>query len=220
MMAKRNAIIVGVGPGLGLSLTRKFGRKDFSVAMIARRQEALDKYSEILGKEGLTVSGHTADVGDFKDLSQCLGEIIESNGAPNILIYNVSVLNPGSPTDIKPGDLVQDFKINVAGLLVAVQAVLPSIKETENPTILVTGGGLALKPFHEYASLSVGKAGIRSLTGSIAQELKSEGISVGTIIINGMIEKGTHFDPDLIAEEFWKMYQDEERRQESEFIYN
>lgn len=219
-MAKRNAIIVGVGPGLGLSLTRKFGRKDFSVAMIARRQEALDKYSEILGKEGLTVSGHTADVGDFKDLSQCLGEIIESNGAPNILIYNVSVLNPGSPTDIKPGDLVQDFKINVAGLLVAVQAVLPSIKETENPTILVTGGGLALKPFHEYASLSVGKAGIRSLTGSIAQELKSEGISVGTIIINGMIEKGTHFDPDLIAEEFWKMYQDEERRQESEFIYN
>jgi NAD(P)-dependent dehydrogenase (short-subunit alcohol dehydrogenase family) len=219
-MANKNAIIVGVGPGLGLSLAKKFGRKGFSVAMIARRKEALDQYCKILQKEGLKATGHPANVGDFGSLSSAIRSIVEEVGNPTILIYNVSILNPGSPTGIDPAGFVGDFKVNVAGLLVAIQSVLPSLKQSEDPMIMVTGGGLALKPFHEYASLSVGKAGIRSLTGSLAQELKPEGVRVGTIIINGMIEKGTHFDPDLISEEFWKMYQDEGRKQEREFIYN
>lgn len=219
-MKEKLGIIIGVGPGLGLSLTRKFCRKGFKMVMIARRQEALDEYVSDLANEKLKAAGYAADVGDFNSLKNTLNKIHEEQGDCTLLMYNVSILNPGAPSEIDIESFINDFKVNVAGLLAATQVVSPQMEGNNDSMILVTGGGLALNPFYEYASLSVGKAGIRSLTSSIAQELKTKGIRVGSVIINGMIEKGTHFDPDSIAEEFWKLYQDENRKMEKEYIYN
>ena len=56
-MADKLAIIIGVGPGLGFSLTRKFARKGFKMAMVARRQEALDQFTSELAKEDLEAVG-------------------------------------------------------------------------------------------------------------------------------------------------------------------
>ncbi|MFN8277192.1 MAG: hypothetical protein U0T84_06900 [Chitinophagales bacterium] len=40
----------------------------------------------------------------------------------------------------------------------------------------VTGGGFALYPMPEFASLSVGKAGVRNLANSLHQALAEKGI--------------------------------------------
>lgn len=41
---KQTLVIVGAGPQLGLSIAKKFGRNGFRVALIARRQEALERW--------------------------------------------------------------------------------------------------------------------------------------------------------------------------------
>ena len=49
-------VIVGAGPLLGMGLAKKFGREGFAVALVARRQEALDEYvAAVKGKP--TVEG-------------------------------------------------------------------------------------------------------------------------------------------------------------------
>ena len=123
-----------------------------------------------------------------------------------MLLYNAAALRKTPPSGLDPETMVEDFRVNVAGALVAVQKVLPSMQEQKKGTILLTGGGLSLNPYYEYASLSVGKAGIRNLTFSLAQELQPHGIKVGTVTIAGFVKKDTHFDPDKIAEEFWKIH--------------
>ena len=48
-------------------------------------------------------------------------------------------------------------------------------------------------------------------------ELEPRGIFVGTVMVGGSIIPGTHFDPALIAESYWKMYTE---RKDWEVQYN
>lgn len=39
------------------------------------------------------------------------------------------------------------------------------------------------------------------------RELEPKGVPVTTVTVRGAVKSGTHFDPHLIAEEFWKLHQ-------------
>ena len=70
--------------------------------------------------------------------------------------------------------------------------------------ILLTGGGLALHPNAQAASLSLGKVAIRSLAFMLAQELRGTAIRAATVTICGYIQTGSYFDPQRIAEVFYQ----------------
>ncbi|UZJ79273.1 hypothetical protein [Fictibacillus sp. KU28468] len=78
------------------------------------------------------------------------------------------------------------------------------------------GGGLALDPYADYASLAFGKAGIRNLAYSLSQELSDKGIYVGTLTVKGFVKKGTPFSPEHIAATFYTMNQE---RSETEVAF-
>jgi len=218
-MSQGLCIIIGVGPGMGLALARKFSQNGFDIAQLARRQEALESYQSDLEDTGSKVSSYPVDVSDLDKLGQVMDTIYTEQGEAEVLIYNVSVLNPSPPSTLGIQDLITEFKINVASALVCAQKVIPYMEKRKRGKILLTGGGLALKPYYEFTSLGIGKAAMRSLSISLGQELIPKGIHVATVTINGMIEPGTHFDPDKISEEFWKLYKQPPGKQEIEIIY-
>ena len=122
-------------------------------------------YADTLRKEGADARGFPVDAGDFDSLAGALGKIDQELGAPEVLVYNAAVLRRGSPTSLSGDDLLADFRVNVAGALVCARHVAAAMRERKRGTILLTGGGLALSPHPDFASLAVGKAGIRSLAG-------------------------------------------------------
>jgi NAD(P)-dependent dehydrogenase (short-subunit alcohol dehydrogenase family) len=86
-------------------------------------------------------------------------------------------------------------------------------------TILITGGALALEPHAPYASLAIGKAGVRSLALSLAEELEPAGIHVATVTICGYVGSGEPFMPDTIADAYWKLYVQPREAWEREVVY-
>lgn len=93
------------------------------------------------------------------------------------------------------------------------------MKEAKRGTLLFTGGGLALDPLANFASVSLGKAALRNLVFSLAQELTPAGIHVATVTICGMVRPGTHFDPDTIAQSFLALHQQERESWTTELLY-
>jgi short-subunit dehydrogenase len=93
------------------------------------------------------------------------------------------------------------------------------MKKKKKGTILFTGGGLSIEPYVDFASLAIGKAGIRNLTYSLAQECEPLGIHVATVTICGMVEKGTKFDPDKISEKFLELHLQKSGKFETEFMF-
>jgi short-subunit dehydrogenase len=213
ILSDRILLIVGAGQGISLNTARKFGKEGFKVALISRSMESLKKYENQLKNDGIAAKGFTGDALSVESLKNAIEKVIKAHGKIDVLLYNASAGRPGKPTTLSVEQLVEDFKISVAGALTSVKEVIPHM---ENGTILLTGGGLALQPYADYASLAIGKAGIRNLAYSLHQELSPKGIYVGTLTIKGFVQEGTYFSPENIANTFYSMY---ENQSETEIIF-
>ena len=191
------AAVVGIGPGLGAALARRFAAGSYGVLGLARDP------GRLAPEPGVTLQ--RADAADAAALAGAITEGARTaNGAIEVLLYNAyrATMAADGPSSLDPGALVEDFRVNVAGALAAAQAVLPGMLAAGRGTILFTGGGLALDPTGWLAatSLAVGKAGLRSLALSLHAELAPCGVHVGTVTVAGQIQPGTGFDPDRIAD--------------------
>jgi NAD(P)-dependent dehydrogenase (short-subunit alcohol dehydrogenase family) len=218
-MKKSACIIVGFGPGVGFGLAKAFGREGFQLALLSRHPSRhADLLAEIFNA-GFTAKSFAADAGDEKSLLAAIAQTEQELGEAGVLIYNAIAPTFVKPTQLTTDQLVADFRVNVAGALAATRAVLPGMKAHGRGTILFTGGGWALQPWDGAASPSIGKAGIRSLAYTLAQELGGSGIHVGTVTIAGKVAPGTHFDPDKIAEAYLKLHRQPPGKFETEIIY-
>jgi short-subunit dehydrogenase len=218
-MSQKICAIVGFGTGVSTGVARAFGKEGYTLALVARNFSKLEDNAQSLKTMDYRVQAFAADAGNETDLVQAFAQIRTELGDPSVLVYNAAAFTPGNPSSLNGEALISDFRVNVAGALIAVQQVLPAMQASGQGTILLTGGGLALNPFAGASSLAIGKAGIRSLAFSLAQELQGSGIHVGTVTICGTVEPGTHFDPDAIAQCYLDLHHQSPESWQTEIIY-
>lgn len=216
---EKMCVIVGFGAGNGLSLAKAFGNEGHKLALIARSRAKQEKNLAELEAAGFTTNFFEADAADPVGLSSAFARVREELGDPTVLIYNAFAMRMAAPSKTTPDDLLADLRTNVAGALTATREVLPAMRAAKSGTILFTGGGFALDPLPQFASVGAGKAALRNLALSLAKELKPEGIHVGTVTICGMVKAGTHFDPAKIAEKFLELHRQPADSFEAEILY-
>lgn len=216
-MSKPLLVIIGAGPGVSAGVARRFGKEGFRIVLAARRAEALETYTKELAEVGIEAYSITADAADPVSLIAAFETIEQKYGEPDVLVYNAAVISMVKPTNLTESQLLDEFKVNVVGALTSAKQVIPGMITRKRGTLLFTGGGLALAPSAAVSSLSIGKAGIRSLTFTLAEELKPHGIYVGTVTIAGYVAKNSYYDPDAIAEQYWLLHTN---RNETEFLFS
>ena len=198
--------VVRMGPGIGMSLARRFAAEGYKLGLIARRGSKLGEFADALELDGFKTHPVVADVAKPAQLQAAIRDIERTLGPVEVLIYNAFMSKPGAASELGRGDLEAALQVNLMGALQAAQLVIPSMRVRKRGSLLFTGEGLALRPSAELAALSVGKAALRALAGSLALELAPDGIHVATVTIRGLVKAGTAFDPDLIAEKFWELH--------------
>ncbi len=220
MEKKKIITIVGMGPGNGMGIARKFGKERFTVAMISRNEEKLQKLQGELKKDNIDSYYFVGDASIEDSLKNSLQKLKEKVGNTDVLIYNAARLKMRNILDERFESLVTDFKVNVAGVLTAVQEVLPAMQAKKEGTILVTGGHLGIEPHKEFASLSVGKGALINLVKTLAAELTPQNIHVASVIICGIIEpEDVKYNPSAIAENYWKLYTQKKEDFKVEILY-
>ena len=197
-MAKPLAVILGAGPGIGLATARHFSLEGFRVAAVARPGDDLSAFPE-----GLALG---ADLAQEARLLEALAAIEAWGGLPSVLVYNASAGTRGPAADLEPAQARADLQVNVASALTGAQWALPAMRARGRGTLLFTGGGLGLKPKAGMASGSLGKAALRSLALSFAEELEPEGIHAATLTICGFVQPGTALSPERVAQGLWELH--------------
>lgn len=212
--------IIGTGPGIGHAVALAFAHEGYDLALLARHPQRLhDTCAEIRKKTGREARAYAADAGDEAGLQAALAAVREDFGDPEVLVFNAATAQVGRPTTVPVARLLEEFRINVAGALVAARDVAPAMIKRKRGTILFTGGGFAYEPAANYASLSLGKAALRSLTYTLAQELGQHGIHVATVTVHGFVQTGTHFDPQRIAKAYLELHRQPKGHFDTEKIY-
>jgi short-subunit dehydrogenase len=199
------ALIVGVGPGLGISLARRFGREGFALTIAGRNQDKLTGFAEQLRGEGITVDTAIADAADPKAFQASLQELAATI-TPTVVVYNAAIIAADNVLTSDIDYLITNYNIDAFGAIIAAQVFTPAMRQAGTGTFLASGGYAGVDPQPAYATVSLGKAGLRAATTLIHKELKDEGIHAASVTIAGAIEPGTPMDPDLIADTFWTLH--------------
>jgi len=192
------AVILGAGPGIGLAAALRFRREGFRVAVAARPGDDLEGFRRAL--DGGLVLG--ADLAEGLPL-----EAIEAwGGLPRVLLYNASAGAQVPVAGLTPEQAMADLQVNVACALAGARWALPAMRAAGEGTLLFTGGGIGLKPQAGLASGSLGKAALRSLALSFAEELEPEGIHAATVTVRGFVRPGSALAPEHVAQCFWELH--------------
>jgi NAD(P)-dependent dehydrogenase (short-subunit alcohol dehydrogenase family) len=199
-------LLIGAGPGVGAAVVRRFGREGFRATLISRSGSA-DLVSE-LREGGLEIEAVAADIADLDGYRKALEAIFGAPGAPGVVVYNAALLDPGQVLDADVEQMRTAHDVDVIGAVVAAQVAAPVLRAAGGGTMLATGGGFADVPVPALATLSIGKAGLRSAQTLIAAGVAEDGIHAATVTIVGVVEPGTAFDPDHIADLFWTAHTD------------
>jgi NAD(P)-dependent dehydrogenase (short-subunit alcohol dehydrogenase family) len=205
-MPQGTAVIVGVGPGLGLALARTFADAGHPVALLARDITRLATYAGQLDTSGRPVRGYAADAGDPASLRSALHTAFADLGAPEVLVYNAALLRADTPIDGDDEGWANALAVDVLGAKVAAETVLPELRDGRG-SVLFTGGGLALSPSPEYASISVGKAALRAYVQTLHTQLEGTEVHATSITITGSIGGGEErFEPTTLAKAYLDLH--------------
>ncbi|WP_437540733.1 SDR family NAD(P)-dependent oxidoreductase [Sorangium sp. So ce367] len=218
MSSNKAAVVVGVGPGLGAAVSRRFAREGFSVGLMARTAaacEAVQREIEGAGGRALSVPG---DATDAASVAAAFARVEASLGPVEVLIYNAGAFRVAGALELTPRELEDDWKISCLGGFVSAQAALPGMLERGRGTILFTGATASLRGGARFASLAVGKFGLRAVAQSLARELGPRGIHVAHVVIDGLIDTprvramvpgrkaDTLLSPEALAETYFQLH--------------
>lgn len=218
-MATRLLIIVGAGPGIGQSAARQFGTRGFTVALVARRGQALVDLADELKAANIPCLHRVADSADEAGLSTALGQIQAEAGVPEVLLYNAAHIKWKKLLDDTAAGLTADFAVNVAGALSAARAVLPAMLAANKGSLLFTGSTFATDPAPAFGSLSISKAGLRNLAHGLAKSVAGTALRVHYLNIQGRVTPDdAERSPAAIAAHCWTLHDGPVRRPVDELI--
>lgn len=208
-------ILIGMGPGTGAALARRFAREGHAVAMIARDADKLKAAeAEIPGTRG-----YVWDVEDANAAPELFARIRADLGAAGTLLYNPAWRGFKTFAESTLEELDRSWNVNARGLFVAAQQLIPDMVAAGCGTIIVSGATASLRGKPNSVTFAPAKAGARMLAQALAREYGPQGIHVAHVVIDGVINharmreivSGKPDDfflaPDDIADAYWMLTQ-------------
>ncbi|MEV8268504.1 SDR family NAD(P)-dependent oxidoreductase [Microbacterium sp. NPDC076911] len=201
--------IVGAGPGLGAAAARRFGREGFSIALIARNQAKLEEVVSELAADGLTARAYAADVLVPSELQQVLTQAASELGPIAALQYSPlpsrAYLKP--VLDLTPELASEAMSFSALGLIHAVRAVLPAMREAGSGSIILINGGTSVKARPDFAGTSIAFPAESAYGEMLHDALKGEGVRVVQLVIPGGIPKlQLPNGIDDVADRIWDLH--------------
>lgn len=184
-MPKPVCVVVGVGPGNGAAIARRFAAEDHLVALVARSKDFAPALAVSIGASARSYEADASDPGalerTFSSIGQDLGEV-------DVLVYNAGSGVWGTVEEITTDAFQAAWRVNALGALVASQQVIPAMKRKGEGSIILIGATASRKSGAKSAAFSSAKAAQRALAESMARHLWPAGIHVSLVVIDGVVD--------------------------------
>jgi NADP-dependent 3-hydroxy acid dehydrogenase YdfG len=208
------AVVIGVGPGLGAALARRFA-SGYAVALVARKVEEISKVADEIkaaGGQALAVPSNVAEAGGVET---AFATIREKLGDPHALLYNAAMRPFGRLMETKASTFENTWRVNAMGAFLCSQQVVPAMLKAGSGVILFTGATAGVKPFATSAAFGPAKFAMRGLAQVMARDLGPQGVHVAYVNVDGPIDmpfirqlrpqakEEDLLKPSAIAETYW-----------------
>ena len=193
--------ITGAAGGIGQALSWHFGRLGARLCAIDRK-DSVREFASTLTKNGIAVEAEVVDIGVPVAVAESFKRLAAKQGAVDILVNNAGGSSHPTLARTDPEGWRDDINGNLNGAYNCAHAVLPAMVERRSGAIVNIGSVNGLAALGDPA-YSAAKAGMISLTRSIALEYGRHGVRAN-IVLPGTVRtpiwtgrKGK--DPEVLA---------------------
>jgi len=175
---KTVAIVTGGGSGMGEAIAETYAREGAHVAVVDVDGAAAAKVARKIGNTAIAIK---CDVTRRSDIDAAVVETATAFGGLNVLVNNAGVAHVNKPVlDIDEKEFDRVFAVNVKGLFMFTQAVVPLMKG-KGGVIINIGSTAGLRPRPGLSAYNATKGAVHNLTKTLAVELAPDKIRVCAI---------------------------------------
>ncbi|KXO91732.1 hypothetical protein AXK56_00960 [Tsukamurella pulmonis] len=220
-------LVVGAGPGLGMSVARAFGRRGYRIALASRSAQRHAGYVEELRDLGVDAEAFPVDVTVPGAVDAVVAQVRAHFGRIDVAYYGAAApVALGPITELTPADAAAALT-TVGSAVEFAGAVLPELRAHAGALVFI-GGLSATVPMPDVGGLALVAAAYRSYALNLHAALEPEGVQAGILTVGGMIAGGDiaaatianapdqdlsaiTLHPDDLAEEVWRLAVDRAR---------
>ena len=218
------ALVIGVGSerGVGGALCRRFAQEGLHVVAAGRTHAKVDAIAEGLRRGGAAASAVAIDATTAEGVAAAFDAADAAGGVPELVVYNVGN-NRFAPLVEMTDDFFEDlWRVCCFGGFLTGREAARRMVPAGGGTLIFTGATASMRARPPFTAFASAKAGLRAVAHGMAREFGKEGLHVGHIVIDGVIdgdqvnerlpqakerlgEEGM-LRPDDIAEAYWMLH--------------
>lgn len=181
----RVAIITGAGQGIGRAFAKAYAACG-AISVIAELNAAkADAVARDIVDGGGNAFAIATDVASPDSVAAMVEEVERRHGRIDILVNNAGIF---STLEMRPFDQIpldeweRVLRVNVTGAFLCSRAVLPAMRRARWGRIVHMASGAVTMGRPNYLHYIASKGALAGMTGSMARELGSDGITVNAIL--------------------------------------
>jgi 3-oxoacyl-[acyl-carrier protein] reductase len=172
----RTALVTGAGSGIGKCIAETYAREGANVALADIDLGAAQAVARAIGNNAVAVR---CDVARQADCAAAVAETLSAFGALDILVNNAGATHVNKPMmEIDEADFDRIYAVNVKGVFLFCQAVVPHFRQQGAGVIVNIGSTAGLRPRPGLSAYNATKGAVHMLTKSLAVELAPDRIRV------------------------------------------
>jgi 3-oxoacyl-[acyl-carrier protein] reductase len=181
-LADKAVVITGGGGDIGRECARLFAAAGAKLAISDVKLDAAQAVAAEAERAGASAFALRTDVTDAADVARLFEETAARLGSVDVLVNNAGIFQSKPIDDLSADDWDRVMAVNLKGVFLCSQAALRHMKPRGSGTI-VSIGSLAgqVGGIHAAANYATSKAGVISLTKSLAKNAGPHGIRVNCV---------------------------------------
>lgn len=179
----KTAVVTGAGSGVGRAVALLLAKDAWRVAVVGRRQEALQETVSLADQCSSQLLVCPCDIGDLPAVQRMAPSVVKQFGSVELLVNAAGTNVPRRSLElVSMEDYHQMINSNLHGAYYCVQAFLPQMRKRKSGTIIniVSEAGRRASP-KSGVSYVISKFGMTGLTQSINAEENAHGIRACSI---------------------------------------
>ncbi|HTW80734.1 MAG TPA: glucose 1-dehydrogenase [Terracidiphilus sp.] len=177
----KTAVVTGGTSGIGRALSLGLAEAGADVIATARREQQVNETAAEIERLGRQTLRQPADVCDRGSLERLLAGVLEKFGKADILVNCAGIIKRTPTIDIGEEDWNNIINTNLTGTLRACQVFGRPMLERGYGRIVNIASLNSFVALSEVAAYAASKAGVASLTRSLAVEWSKKGVTVNAV---------------------------------------